>query len=111
MHNNNQGVSTTYSQQWDLFEGREQKNENIQDKMIKDLAIFVQSISEKFHETIVCIDSNKTFIPCKSRTTIFLELMYLVYLIINKQGLENESPTHQREYQRIDFIFCTPGIE
>ena len=43
--NDNQGVSTTHSQQWDILEGRQQEK-NIRDKMIKDLTIFVQSLSE-----------------------------------------------------------------
>ena len=46
--------------------------------MIKDLAMFVQSLSEKSHEIIVYIDSNEAFIPWKRGTEKFLELIDLV---------------------------------
>ena len=32
--------------------------------MVKNLALFVQSLSEKSHEIIVCIDYNEAFIQC-----------------------------------------------
>ena len=35
--NDNQGVSTAYSQQWDILEERQQEHENNRDKMIIDL--------------------------------------------------------------------------
>ena len=57
------------------------------------------------------MDSNEAFIPCKSGTTKLHELTDLAYPLINKDGLENEPPTHQRGSQRIDFIFCNLGIE
>ena len=61
--NDNQGVSTAHSRQWDILEEHQQEHENIRDKMINDLIDFVQSLSDRSHEIIVCIDTNEEFIP------------------------------------------------
>ena len=73
--------------------------------------MFVQSLSRKSHEIVVCIGFDETFIPCKSGTTTLLKLTYIVDPIISRHGLESESPTHQRRHHRIKFIFRTLRIE
>ena len=109
--NDNQGVSTAHSRQWDILEERQQEHENIRDKMINDLIDFVQSLSDRSHEIIVCIDTNEEFMPGKSDTAKLVELTNLIDPLINKFGIEGEPPTQQRGSYRIDFPLCTQGIE
>ena len=71
--------------------------------MINDLIDFVQSLSNRSHEIIVCIDINEEFIPGKSDTAKLVELTNLLDPLINKFGLAGEPPTHQRGSYRIDF--------
>ena len=54
--NDNQEFFKIYFQQWDILVERLQENENIRDKIIQDLTIFIQSLSVTSHETVVCID-------------------------------------------------------
>ena len=109
--NNNQGVSTAHSQQWDILEGRQQEHENIRDKMIRDLIDFINSLSACSREIIVCMDINEVFIPGKSDTAKLVELTNLIDPLINKFGIEGEPPTYQRGSYRIDFLLYSPGIE
>ena len=50
--------------------------------------MFVQSLSRKSHEIVVCIGFDEIFIPCKSGTTTLLKLTYIVDPIISRHGLE-----------------------
>ena len=109
--NENQGVSTTHSQQWDILEERQQEHESLREKMIKDLITFIHSLTACSQDIIIYIDANKPFTPGKSGTDRLVELTDLVDPLINKYGIEGEPPTHQRDSHRIDFIFYTPDIE
>ena len=86
--NDNQGVSTAHSQQWNILEERQQEYENTRDKMIKDLIAFIHSLSPCSQEIIVCIDTNEKFIPEKSGTTKLVELTDIVDSLIHKFGIE-----------------------
>ena len=57
--NDNQGVSTSHSQQWNILEERQQEHENMRDKMIRDLITFINSLSTCSHDIFVCIDTNE----------------------------------------------------
>ena len=109
--NDNQGVSTAHSQQWDILEERQREYENIRDKIINDLIDFVQSLLNSSHEIIVCIDTNEEFIPGKSGIAKLVESTNLTDPLINKFDIEGEPSTHQQRSYRIDFLLCTPGIE
>lgn len=105
-----QGPSTVNAEQWNILETIDQKEENLREKMIEYVGMYIVQLIYTQHEVLLFIDANEPHVYCSSIDKL-IRRTEIIDSIIVRHGSENEPNTHHRGSDRIYCALCIRLID